>query len=320
MNKQLKRATRIQQAQSDALVEILDAARHYKHDIDYEEHRLLMQHQLQEIKENRMILTHKSKFILIDNIRINPQVKYKTVIMVFSHSKNFNMRARIRKMWGNPVMWKTTEKFALVFSLGGISDKGIFEKIYEESKKHRDILLESIPEHNFSSKLVISFDWLIKSKLDYDFVLKCEDDVFVNIDNVMKILNTEKYAKAHFFGNAKIDDHPIRQGRFKISNIDYTKKVYLDYISGTCVFVSKVLLQRIAPYFNFINPMKLQDVYLGMLVADYGEGVKAMHLKGLHLNHNSCSYSSTALFIHPVRTFECMRLLTQAARSKQRII
>ena len=299
----------------EALVYMRDASMLYKNDYHYGARRDWMDKQLQSLKEGNGLAKIPSKYLLIDDIDVDPEVHYKMIIMVFSHSEeNYERRASIRRLWGNPSIWKTKEKFKLIFMLGGIHEKSMMRKVYEESKLHRDILLESVPEgfYTTSSKLAICMHWLSLQDWKYDFVVKADDDVFIHLDNLMQKVSKTDPKEPHYYGSLNGKPKAIRGGRYKITKIEHPADTFNGFVPGATVIMTKVVLMKIAPYFNFVNPMKFEDVYLANLVIAYG-GTKAVETSGVKLDLRDCTYKSGLFSIHPVKTTKCMESLTKGA-------
>ena len=105
----------------------------------------------------------------------------------------------------------------------------------------------------------------------------------------------------------------LRAGRYKITKIEYPSDTFPAFQSGGGVFLSKVLLDRIASYFEFVNPMKLEDVYLAEVVLKYGGGIKPTACYGFKFYNKDCEYKKDLLFIHPAKTEPCMMKLTENA-------
>ena len=305
----------------EALVEILDTSTLYKNVLKYRQHRELMRNQLQNAKEGKGFYKNRNEYIILDDIMMDPKINYKLIVLIFSNSDNFDRRSVIRKYWGNTSMWKTKEKFKCVFLVGGTFDERTVRRLNNESQLHRDILLETVPEGYFttSSKLSLGLHWLSMQDLTYKFVLKADDDVFVHIDNVMNTLNSQKYHHEHFFGNYEQNPIPQRSSRYKVNKIEYPFDRYPGFHSGAGVFMSKLLVQRIAPHLEFISPFKLEDVYLAMVVRKHGDGIKPVLCLGYDLYNDDCSYqkNKNILFVHPVKRSGCMQNISRDALAEK---
>jgi hypothetical protein len=124
-------------------------------------------------------------------------------IAVVSAPDNFEKRNIIRQTWRthfnldnhstqNKLLMNITG-FAFIL---GLADKNVTQiKIEEESKTHKDILQIEIPDiyYRLAIKVAGLFNWLHRyCAAQIDFLLKVDDDVYVNVRNLAHFVNEQK--------------------------------------------------------------------------------------------------------------------------------
>jgi hypothetical protein len=144
-------------------------------------------------------------------ITISPCQKVKTdypsvFIAVVSAPDNFEKRNIIRQTWRthfnldnhstqNKLLMNITG-FAFIL---GLADKNVTQiKIEEESKTHKDILQIEIPDiyYRLAIKVAGLFNWLNRyCAAQIDFLLKVDDDVYVNVRNLAHFVNEQQKAQ-----------------------------------------------------------------------------------------------------------------------------
>ena len=195
----------------------------------------------------------------MDNVETNRSSTLRLVILVSSNAPHVARRALIRKYWGNYSNWATNFQWKVIFVVGGNLDKNILQQLYEEGKTYHDLLMEDFEEsfYKLSFKVMVGLAWLNKN-LKYDFLLKCDDDVFVNVDELMKVLSTTKH---HFFGQRMINQPVERKGRYGVSKEEHFNDRYHPYCSGGGFILSSSIVGKILPHFNWGKPLKIDDAY-----------------------------------------------------------
>lgn len=113
------------------------------------------------------------------------------VIYIHSAPKQFERREHIRQTWGNSTYHEV--KFALFFVIGMVSNDAIFmQDIEEESEKYNDVLQEDFEDsyRNLSLKAIAALRWIDLHCKHVKFVLKADDDTFINMFNYLKQLKS----------------------------------------------------------------------------------------------------------------------------------
>ncbi|XP_057302815.1 beta-1,3-galactosyltransferase 1-like [Hydractinia symbiolongicarpus] len=256
--------------------------------------------------------TYKSNFhVLVDNLnRDVVSERYKVIIMVSSNAPNFNRRQNIRELWANKKNWKN-HMWKLFFVTGGSSDKETMEALYNETSSYKDTIIEDIPEdfYNLAKKVMIGFQWA-HVNFKYDYILKCDDDVFVHVDNLLTSLKV--YKEGTFFGQQMFGQRVEREGRYGVTKAEHFNDTYDPYCSGGGFVLSHDTISKIIPLFNWERPLRIDDAYIGELA--FAAGVTAQEHAGFDMWNTACEYKEELIVSHPVKERDCMEKMQEEAR------
>ena len=239
----------------------------------------------------------------IDRLKTNSS-RFKLVVLVSTHALHTGRRKLIRYYWGNHSRWTTPFQWKVIFVTGFFSS---FQKIqlHAEADTYKDTLIESVEEdfYTLSFKVMLGLKW-VQANLKYDFLLKCDDDVFVNIDRLMRLLLT---TRDQYFGQ-KMEFQPVeREGRYGVSVEEHPSPIYDPFCSGGGFVLSHLTVSRMIPFFNWVNPLKIDDAYIGKIVTK--AGIKAIHYGGFSMYNFGCLFEKHLIVSHPVKEERCMKLL-----------
>ena len=239
----------------------------------------------------------------IDRLKTNSS-RFKLVVLVSTHALHTGRRKLIRYYWGNHSRWTTPFQWKVIFVTGFFSS---FQKIqlHAEADTYKDTLIESVEEdfYTLSFKVMLGLKW-VQANLKYDFLLKCDDDVFVNIDRLMRLLLT---TRDQYFGQ-KMEFQPVeREGRYGVSVEEHPSPIYDPFCSGGGFVLSHLTVSRMIPFFNWVNPLKIDDAYIGKIVTK--AGIKAIHYGGFSMYNFGCLFEKHLVVSHPVKEERCMKLL-----------
>ena len=239
----------------------------------------------------------------IDRLKTNSS-RFKLVVLVSTHALHTGRRKLIRYYWGNHSRWTTPFQWKVIFVTGFFSS---FQKIqlHAEADTYKDTLIESVEEdfYTLSFKVMLGLKW-VQANLKHDFLLKCDDDVFVNIDRLMRLLLT---TRDQYFGQ-KMEFQPVeREGRYGVSVEEHPSPIYDPFCSGGGFVLSHLTVSRMIPFFNWVNPLKIDDAYIGKIVTK--AGIKAIHYGGFSMYNFGCLFGKHLIVSHPVKEERCMKLL-----------
>ena len=207
--------------------------------------------------------------ITLDSTLKNKNV-YKLLVMVTSHSRNSWRRSWIRTLWGNKTMWQM-RGWRIVFVVGKEEDNSVLASITNEAKKYNDILVEDVIEdfYQLSKKLIVSFTWALRN-INFEYLLKTDDDTFINIDNAFEFVN-KNISPNGYFGNVVFDNMVERVGRYGVSKKEHLADYYSPYCSGGGFIMTRTTVSEILPFFDFNRALKIDDAYIGETVMRAGE-------------------------------------------------
>ena len=228
------------------------------------------------------------------------------LILVSTNVGNVDRRHLIRKTWGADYSIKT--KWKTVFLLGKNSIDEEMRKAKKEAQIYGDMVQADYHEHfwNMSYKVAMGFEWSIKY-CNFNYLLKSDDDVFVNTFGLMDFLSKYTTPKKKFYtGNIMVGSVVLRKGRYAVSPEEYNGTVYKPYCSGGGYVLSRDVVEKFLSYFDVLKPLKIDDAYIGLL-ADRA-GVRVAHNNEFRMYEDKCEYRVTTLVQHPARG-DCLKKL-----------
>ena len=240
----------------------------------------------------------------------------KLLVLVTSHPGSFTRRKLIRETWGRHLNQHPNYDFRTFFVTGKTNNSEEMNSLKNESNIYKDLVLGNFQEHfyNLSLKVQVGFEWSYKH-CSSDFVLKADDDVFINMNSIFqKLLSNDIQKEKLFLGSANIQSWVSRKGKYKVKLEEYEDPFYPDYCGGGAFIFSSDVVKEIIPYM-LQNPFKIDDVYIGMLALN--AGVKVRYDPNFRLlEDGSCQYYNELMAHHPTKSRTCMMKLFSNMISK----
>ena len=112
-------------------------------------------------------------------------------ILTYVHTSpgNYKRRLTLRETWARRAMFKNTR---IVFMMGKTEEKEIVEMLKLEASIYNDIVQEDYHDsyRNLTYKGVQAMKWISEYCPQAKFILKVDDDMFVNMFGILRYLNT----------------------------------------------------------------------------------------------------------------------------------
>ena len=153
-------------------------------------------------------------------------------ISVVSAPNNFEKRAAIRRTWlfhlrNQSNVNKPLDVVGFGFVIGLTRNDTVGKKLIDESLRYNDILQVDVDDkyRNLSIKVAGLFNWINSRCSSVEFVLKVDDDVYVNVHNLATVLHSLSPSIPSVYGHKTGGDHPSRtEGIFFITLLSYFHK------------------------------------------------------------------------------------------------
>lgn len=232
------------------------------------------------------------------------------LILVFTAPANFDRRNIIRKTWASdPSMQIRWETMFLLGQPTGDSTLKEYLKAEGLGLIFNDFIQGAQSENysNLTLKTEMGLEWAAKY-CDFKFILKADDDVFVNPYRLVDFLsNPDTPGTELYLGFVMYDQPPHRSGKYGVSVEEYNNTRYPDFCSEPAYVLSWDLVHKLVDLFDVKNPLKLEDVYIATLLAKLG--VKAVRHHGFHsVEFDPCKHYSDTVVYHRA-SIQCMEEL-----------
>uniref|UniRef100_A0A8C4QG34 Hexosyltransferase n=1 Tax=Eptatretus burgeri TaxID=7764 RepID=A0A8C4QG34_EPTBU len=214
-----------------------------------------------------------------------PNWQQNTVLLlcVKTRPEHYKRRKVIRETWGEEVIIGSVEVRTLfLIGLPSNNEASELQKIVQaESAVYRDIVQWGFVDtfFNLTLKQVCFMRWVSSNCPEAMFIFNGDDDVFVNIKNVVKMLTFNPLSDL-YLGNVFSSSQRrfIWWSKYYIPWWMYDKSTYPPYVGGAGVLMSVATVRKFYKAASFVDLYPIDDVYFGMLAKK--SGVVAMPHSG----------------------------------------
>lgn len=233
----------------------------------------------------------------------------KILILVTSAPDHSEARSAIRQTWGH---YNLRTDMAIAFVVGIGSDAGN-QIVSEESVLYGDIIQGNFVDSydNLTLKTVSMMEWVHDFCPDSHFVLKTDDDMFINVPKLLTFLVKHQNSKMTFFGRLAKKWRPIRKSssKYYVSPVQYSANMFPDFTTGPAYLFTSDVVSDVYTKALETTYLKLEDVFTTGVVA------QALKIKRVHVNEffnkriplNACTVKK-GISIHMVKYHEQFEL------------
>ncbi|XP_041367961.1 beta-1,3-galactosyltransferase 1-like [Gigantopelta aegis] len=186
------------------------------------------------------------------------------VIIIVGAASNDDRRRAIRETWANGNRLQTVSNIILFMVAG--TDNTTQKVIRSESEKFHDILQPSFPDsyETLPLKSVAILKWTIQYCMSSRFILKTDDDVYVNIPVLLQLLQAQPNAE-FMLGkeNYNISVRRVPHDKYYISKAQYPYKAFPPYLQGVGYVITTRAVPRLYDAALHMPLVRLEDVYVG---------------------------------------------------------
>ena len=232
---------------------------------------------LHNVESRRTTVQQQHKTTLITRKRC-VHWHYFLLILVSSAPAHFNRRKQIRKTWGVDSMirprWKT------MFLVAQSENQTVSNFLSLEDKIYGDMVRGDYYDQywNQTLKIQMGFEWAA-NYCNFSFLLKADDDVFVNTPQLMNVLRSRSTPNTRLYLGFVYKSPVVKRlGKWSVSKEEYNNTYYPDFCAGPGFVLSIDVIHLFVGAFGQVPRFRIDDVYVGMLANK--TGVKAVHDKG----------------------------------------
>lgn len=162
------------------------------------------------------------------------------LVLVHSAPQNFEKRRTIRKTWG-----RKRKNMKVIFALGETEDAIVQKLLEEENKVHGDFIQGRFLDtyRNVTYKHVMVFKYAIYHCPQAKYVLKTDDDVFVNVPAMVEFLSVElsPYGAYKLLLCMPVTSRKVKRtyrSKWRVSYREYPDSYYPPYCAGWALLYS----------------------------------------------------------------------------------
>ncbi|XP_052081856.1 beta-1,3-galactosyltransferase 5-like [Mytilus californianus] len=222
------------------------------------------------------------------------------LIMITSSPQNKLSRNAIRETWlTHTKMNKGHIRY--VFLLG---ESPMTKELENENVQTKDIILGNFKDayNNLTYKTLMGYQWATKYCKNAQFVMKTDDDMYVHIPGLTRVINeNSKVLQSAVGGNCKQSARPIRNSRSKwyASLKSYPQKTYPGFCSGTGYITSLNVVTKVIEISKDVPFFHLEDVYVSLCIKQLG--LKLHYIDGFMRTFGLCHNEyNTLVTVHHV--------------------
>lgn len=256
-------------------------------------------------KLNKIRTLYKDKFVIHDRSLCkdsSPDV----IILVPTTSDKAEARTAIRNTYGSLSRdrkfdiggQKMNFTVRVLFVFGKIKDVMEAEIIRKEHQLYNDVLQIDFDDSylNLTRKVINSFRWVAEFCSNVSYVVKADDDIFINLPLLLSNINRSHGASRDvLFGYVYSGKRPVvRSGRWGVQPEVYPFSRYPQYISGTSYTISGNLMRPIVHYAQYFPYLNIEDAFITGVICNKVLGARLEHFpQSSHFNDqlpNGCEF------------------------------
>ncbi|XP_035204716.1 beta-1,3-galactosyltransferase 1-like [Stegodyphus dumicola] len=223
----------------------------------------ILQHEYQPTK--KYVKITNSFRLLINEPHFCLERQYMYLISVSSSAANTERRTAIRNTWGNQTLLNQT-KGGIIFLLGKVNDdRRLQMQIYEESMRHRDIIQGNFADayRNLTLKSVMALKWFSSYCPRVRFLMKTDDDIYVNANKLSHFLYKNQNKKRWIVGCVKTHARlPFQMKKnVRISSFNLPA-AHPTFVAGAGYIISSDIVEELHEASEKLTVLPVEDVFI----------------------------------------------------------
>ncbi|KAM4696817.1 beta-1,3-galactosyltransferase 4-like [Rhinophrynus dorsalis] len=217
------------------------------------------------------------------------------LILVSTAPSHRDQRNAIRQTWGS--LSSSVDSGSLtLFVLGFPTSQDGQVALVQEANFHGDIIQAAFTDSywNLTLKTLVGMAWASQKCQGAHYLMKTDDDVFVNTESLSKFLQAQKgplyLGQLHWRVSPQRDPENRHYTSYDLYNADH----FPPYCSGMGYVLSLGVVMRLLQEAGRVPVITSEDVYVGLLA--WAAGISPRHSArvggAMALPHNGCCYKA----------------------------
>lgn len=228
------------------------------------------------------------------------------LIVITSAPTHKDSRLAIRQTWGH---YGIRRDISIAFLLGATSNTVQDEELSAENYMYGDIIRGRFIDsyNNLTLKTISMLEWVDRYCPHVSFVLKTDDDMFINVPKLLQFIEKHHNDKRTIYGRLAKKWKPIRnrKSKYYVSPQQYFPTTFPHFTTGPAyLFTADIVHELYAKSLNQTY-LKLEDVYTTGIVA------QQLNIKRIQVNEflnrriafNQCNIKK-AISLHMIKANE----------------
>ena len=151
-------------------------------------------------------------------------------------------------------------------------------RLAKEIRIFDDIVLGDFVDDyvNLTLKSLLILKMMSEQCRNARFLLKCDQDVFVNVPHVVDLLRGVAGVNRTFIGRVRRNQQPWRSGKYKVTEDEYPLDVFPPYVRGPAYVVTNDLARDLLEAAEYVPSLVLEDVFITVIL---GQVLAANHAR-----------------------------------------
>ena len=197
------------------------------------------------------------------------------IILIHSHPAHLSLRKTLRETWARQVS-QGQFKTRTVFVIGQVQQEDLSRRLEEERRTYSDLVAGHFVDsyRNLTYKHLLGYRWVTEHCEGADFVLKSDDDQFVDTFQLPRYLQTflPPPSQAWFLCNI-LQRAPIRSedSKWFVSQSEWPESAYPPYCAGWAYVTTLPTVSRVLAWAGQHQYFWIDDLHVtGFLPARHG--------------------------------------------------
>ncbi|XP_015111303.1 beta-1,3-galactosyltransferase 1 [Diachasma alloeum] len=242
------------------------------------------------------------------------------VILVTSRPSDPKPRTAIRQTWGS---FGQRADVRILFILGTTEDAELEERLRDEQKLYGDVIRGRFHDSysNLTLKSVSILEWFATYCSGAKFLLKADDDMFINMPRLLSFVKKHEKDENIIFGVLFKNVSPIRNETHKwyAPPEQFKLSVYPDYVTGQAYLMSRDIIHKLYSTALSQTFFRIEDIFItGIVAGKLGiKRVKASEFLSYRIPYEPCRIRAV-ISIHKVNYTEQYDVWTKLMDEKSK--